>query len=104
MARPLRIYLPGTWYRLTARANERRGIFQDDTDRELFLIRMRGDGRTFRRRTARLSPDEQPFSSAGGPRPQQSEPGDAVAERQLQPLVQSTVSLHGPQPHLETGH
>jgi REP-associated tyrosine transposase len=37
MARPLRISLIGGWYHLTARGNERRAIFRDDTDREHFL-------------------------------------------------------------------
>src|SRR5206468_4237132 len=37
MARPLRISLIGGWYHLTARGNERRAIFRDDTDYEHFL-------------------------------------------------------------------
>jgi len=37
MARPLRIEYDGALYHLTSRGNERRAIFRDDTDRELFL-------------------------------------------------------------------
>jgi REP element-mobilizing transposase RayT len=37
MARPLRIDVPGGWYHVTARGNERRAIFLDDRDRERFV-------------------------------------------------------------------
>ena len=37
MARPLRIEHPGGWYHLTARGNERKEIFRDDSDRAHFL-------------------------------------------------------------------
>ena len=37
MARPLRIEYDGALYHVTSRGNERKRIFQDDTDRELFL-------------------------------------------------------------------
>jgi REP element-mobilizing transposase RayT len=37
MARPLRIDVPGEWYHVTARGNERRAIFLDDRDRERFV-------------------------------------------------------------------
>ena len=37
MARPLRIEFPGAVYHVTSRGNERREIFRDDADRELFL-------------------------------------------------------------------
>jgi REP element-mobilizing transposase RayT len=37
MARPLRVERPGGWYHVTARGNERRQIFRDDTDRRHFL-------------------------------------------------------------------
>jgi REP element-mobilizing transposase RayT len=40
MARPLRIYLPGAWYHVTARGNELRDIVRDDADREGFLARL----------------------------------------------------------------
>jgi putative transposase len=40
MARPLRIYVPGAWYHITARGNERRDIVRDDTDYEGFLTRL----------------------------------------------------------------
>ncbi len=40
MARPLRIYVPGAWYHVTARGNERRDIFRDDGDRERFLAQL----------------------------------------------------------------
>jgi putative transposase len=37
MARPLRIEFDGALYHVTSRGNERRAIFKDETDRELFL-------------------------------------------------------------------
>lgn len=37
MARPLRIEYPGAVYHLTSRGNEKKAIFQDDTDRDEFL-------------------------------------------------------------------
>src|SRR5580704_2469249 len=37
MARPLRVDVVGGWYHVTARGNERRAIFRDDTDRRRFL-------------------------------------------------------------------
>ena len=37
MARPLRIEQAGCWYHVTARGNERRDIFRDDTDRRHFV-------------------------------------------------------------------
>ncbi|HVM60546.1 MAG TPA: transposase, partial [Verrucomicrobiae bacterium] len=40
MARPLRVDVPGGWYHVTARGNERRAIFRDDEDRRRFLERV----------------------------------------------------------------
>ena len=37
MARPLRIEFDGALYHLTSRGNQRKAIFKDDTDRQLFL-------------------------------------------------------------------
>jgi len=37
MARPLRIEYPGAVYHITGRGNEKRDVFRDDSDRELFL-------------------------------------------------------------------
>jgi len=37
MARPLRIEFDGALYHITSRGNDRRAIFKDDGDRELFL-------------------------------------------------------------------
>lgn len=37
MARPLRIEYDGAFYHVTSRGNERKAIFRDETDRELFL-------------------------------------------------------------------
>jgi REP element-mobilizing transposase RayT len=37
MARPLRVDVPGGWYHVTARGNERKAIFRDDQDRRRFL-------------------------------------------------------------------
>ena len=38
MTRPLRIEYPGAVYHVTSRGNERKQIFKDDKDREIFLI------------------------------------------------------------------
>ena len=40
MARPLRLLYPGACYHVTARGNERKPIFRDDTDRRRFLERL----------------------------------------------------------------
>ncbi len=37
MARPLRIEYPGAVYHVTSRGNEKKAVFKDDQDRELFL-------------------------------------------------------------------
>jgi REP-associated tyrosine transposase len=37
MARPLRIEYDGALYHVTSRGNERKPVFKDKTDRELFL-------------------------------------------------------------------
>ncbi|MEW6324345.1 MAG: transposase [Nitrospirota bacterium] len=37
MARPLRLQYPGALYHITARGNERKPIFRDEADREMFL-------------------------------------------------------------------
>lgn len=37
MARPLRIEYDGALYHVTSRGNERKPIFKDDTDRNIFL-------------------------------------------------------------------
>jgi putative transposase len=42
MTRPLRILIPGGYYHVTCRGNERRSIFRDDRDRTLFLEKLRG--------------------------------------------------------------
>jgi REP-associated tyrosine transposase len=42
MARPLRIQFSNACYHVTCRGNERRNIYRDDTDRELFLEKLRG--------------------------------------------------------------
>jgi putative transposase len=40
MARPLRIHVPGAWYHVTARGNERRDLFRDEEDRGWFISRL----------------------------------------------------------------
>jgi putative transposase len=40
MARLLRVQFPGAIYHVTARGNERRLIFRDDTDRRRFLEKL----------------------------------------------------------------
>ncbi len=42
MTRPLRILLPGGYYHVTCRGNERRAIYRDDRDRTVFLEKLRG--------------------------------------------------------------
>ena len=42
MARPLRILIPGGYYHLTCRGNERKAIFKDDRDRSAFIEKLRG--------------------------------------------------------------
>ena len=42
MARALRILIPGAYYHLTCRGNERRAIFRDDIDRQAFLEKLKG--------------------------------------------------------------
>ena len=37
MARPLRVERTGGWYHVTARGNERKVIYRDDSDRRHFL-------------------------------------------------------------------
>jgi len=37
MARPLRIEFAGALYHVTARANRREAIYEDDEDRQMFL-------------------------------------------------------------------
>lgn len=37
MARPLRVEYPGALYHITSRGNEKKSIFRDDDDREIFL-------------------------------------------------------------------
>jgi len=37
MAQPVRIEYPGAYYHVTSRGNERKTIFRDDQDREIFL-------------------------------------------------------------------
>jgi putative transposase len=42
MTRPLRILIPGGYYHVTCRGNERKAIFRDDQDRSMFLEKLRG--------------------------------------------------------------
>jgi REP element-mobilizing transposase RayT len=42
MARALRILIPGAYYHVTCRGNERKAIFRDDTDRADFLEKLQG--------------------------------------------------------------
>jgi putative transposase len=41
MARPLRILFPDAHYHVTCRGNERKAIFRDDTDRSVFLDKLK---------------------------------------------------------------
>jgi len=41
MTRPLRIQYPGAYYHVTCRGNERKEIFRNEEDRQLFLDRLR---------------------------------------------------------------
>ena len=40
MTRPLRILIPGAFYHVTCRGNDRRAIYRDDQDRSLFLDKL----------------------------------------------------------------
>jgi REP element-mobilizing transposase RayT len=40
MARPLRIQYPGAYYHVTCRGNERKEIFSDEQDHEVFLEKL----------------------------------------------------------------
>jgi REP element-mobilizing transposase RayT len=42
MARPLRLKVPGGWFHVTSRGNEKQAIYRDDDDRELFLRLLSG--------------------------------------------------------------
>jgi REP element-mobilizing transposase RayT len=42
MTRPLRILVPGGYYHVTCRGNDRRPIYRDDRDRSVFLEKLRG--------------------------------------------------------------
>src|SRR5438876_6091110 len=42
MARPLPIQFSHAYYHVTCRGNDRRSIYRDDRDREIFLERLRG--------------------------------------------------------------
>lgn len=48
MSRPLRIRYPGAVYHVTCRGNERRDIFRDDVDREMFLEILAGSRTIYR--------------------------------------------------------
>ncbi len=41
MSRPLRLEYPGAVYDVVGRGNERREVFRDDSDWELYLARLR---------------------------------------------------------------
>lgn len=42
MTRALRILIPGAYYHVTCRGNERKAIFKDDIDRQAFIEKLRG--------------------------------------------------------------
>lgn len=47
MSRPLRILIPGGFYHVTCRGNDRRSIFKDDRDRTVFLEKLQGSLATY---------------------------------------------------------
>jgi putative transposase len=47
MTRPLRILIPGGFYHVTCRGNDRRAIYRDDRDRSLFLEKLCGSLATY---------------------------------------------------------
>jgi putative transposase len=47
MTRPLRILIPGAFYHVTCRGNDRRAIFKDDRERTAFLEKLRGSLATY---------------------------------------------------------
>jgi REP-associated tyrosine transposase len=42
MTRPLRILIPGGFYHVTRRGNDRRAIFKDNRDRTVFMEMLQG--------------------------------------------------------------
>ena len=48
MARPLRILFPNAYYHVTCRGNERKAIFRDDTDRSVFLDKLKASLQIYR--------------------------------------------------------
>ena len=59
MARPVRIEYPGAYYHVTSRGNERKAIFRDDQDREIFLKLLSRAGGAVPPAAARLCVDGQ---------------------------------------------
>ena len=47
MSRPLRLLIPGGFYHVTCRGNDRRAIFKDDRDRTVFLEKLQGSLATY---------------------------------------------------------
>ena len=41
MTRPLRILIPGAFYHVTCRGNDRRTIYRDDPDRSVFFEKLK---------------------------------------------------------------
>jgi putative transposase len=62
MARPLRIEYDGALYHVTSRGNDRKAIFKDDSDRELFLNTFAQVTERFHLDMLCLLLDEQPLS------------------------------------------
>ena len=81
MARALRIERPGGRYHLSARGNERKPIYRDDSDRAHFLELLGEATKRFAIRVHAYVLMDNHFSPAGGNAGGQRQPGDAMAER-----------------------
>jgi len=80
--------IPGAWYHVTARGNERRAIFRGDRDYVRWVEILEEAVGRFRARLHGYTLDDQPLSSHRGDAGREPEPGNAVAEPQLQRMVQ----------------
>ena len=64
MSRPLRIEFPDALYHVTARGNRREDIFEDDQDRQEFLLVLEQVITQFNWTMLRMVPDGQSLPSA----------------------------------------
>ena len=61
MSRPLRIEYAGAVYHVTSRGNEKKPVFKDDHDREVFLNTLQHVNKQYNLELSRLLPHDQPL-------------------------------------------